>query len=252
MVHPRAFNTLRRIQDGDVSVLDDEEARAELAGPELLLKQLKEMMSRDGADAAINLPDGIHSGLRRQTARGIFFYFTAPRSAGDGSRHFWRYVDANAGQITDNRYTIAQLIACGPEEPRHIGDQEVFLLQEKVIQHILQFEQTTAAKAVVATAPDKLQRELAEEIKNMLRRASVDRLKAKRVLQFLDQPFGRSLINQATELRNSWQKHGDDQRFVDALSVMVDEFGRQAAGAANRPPLAREELSLVCFQLVSS
>ena len=41
VVHPRTFNTLRRIHDEDGSVLDEEEARAELAGPEVLLKELK-------------------------------------------------------------------------------------------------------------------------------------------------------------------------------------------------------------------
>jgi len=252
VVHPRAFNTLRRIQDGDVSVLDEEEARAELAGPEMLLKQLKEMMSRDGVDAAADLPDGIHSGLRRQKAKGLFFYFTAPRSTGDGSRHFWRYVDAQTGEITDNRYTIAQLIACGPTEPRYIGDQDVFALQEKAIEHILQFERITAAKAVVATAPDKLQRELAEEIKNMLRRTSVDRVKAKRVLQFLDEPFSRSLINRASELRADWLKHQNDQQLIDALWTTAEEFGRQAQAAMVSESLQKEHLHLVCFDFIST
>ncbi len=41
VVHPRTYNTLRRIRDEDGTVLDEEEARAELAGPEVLLKQLK-------------------------------------------------------------------------------------------------------------------------------------------------------------------------------------------------------------------
>ena len=50
VVHPRTFNTLRRIRDEDGAVLDEEEARAELAGPEMLLKQLKDLLNRDGAD----------------------------------------------------------------------------------------------------------------------------------------------------------------------------------------------------------
>ena len=48
VVHPRTFNTLRRIRDEDGAVLDEEEARAELAGPEMLLKQLKDVLNRDG------------------------------------------------------------------------------------------------------------------------------------------------------------------------------------------------------------
>src|SRR5207245_9271857 len=47
VVHPRTFNTLRRIRDEDGSVLEEEEARAELAGPELLLKHLKEMLNQE-------------------------------------------------------------------------------------------------------------------------------------------------------------------------------------------------------------
>ena len=63
VVHPRTFNTLRRIREEDGAVLDEEEARAELAGPEMLLKQLKDLLNRDGANTLTTLPNGIHSGL---------------------------------------------------------------------------------------------------------------------------------------------------------------------------------------------
>ena len=78
VVHPRTFNTIRRIRKEDGAVLEEEEARAELAGPEVLLKQLKELLGREGSDAVVDLPDGIHSGLRRQKCYGMFFYFQAP------------------------------------------------------------------------------------------------------------------------------------------------------------------------------
>jgi len=61
-VHPRTFNTIRRIRAEDGAVLDEEEARAELAGPEMLLKQLKDLLNRDGANVLTALPNGIHSG----------------------------------------------------------------------------------------------------------------------------------------------------------------------------------------------
>src|SRR5205807_2917646 len=79
VVHPRTFNTLRRIRDEDGTVLDEEEARAELAGPEMLLEHLKEMLSQDTQAMLEKLPHGIHSGLRRQACQGMFFYFQAPR-----------------------------------------------------------------------------------------------------------------------------------------------------------------------------
>jgi hypothetical protein len=80
-------------------VLDEEEARAELAGPEFLLKQLKDLLNRDGANTLTALPNGIHSGLRREKCFGMFFYFQAPRSDRLGKRHFWRYIDARSYEI---------------------------------------------------------------------------------------------------------------------------------------------------------
>lgn len=124
-VHPRTFNVLRRIEEGDVSVLDEEEARAELAGPEVLLKDPKGMLAKGGGEEVAALPDGIHSGLRRN-ANGMFFYFQAPRANGEGVRHLWRYIDAATGEIGQNRYEIARLIACQADEPRYFGDQDVF------------------------------------------------------------------------------------------------------------------------------
>src|SRR4051794_13752915 len=53
VVHPRTYNTLRRIREEDGEVLDEEEARAELAGPEVLLKQLKDLLNRGGTDALV-------------------------------------------------------------------------------------------------------------------------------------------------------------------------------------------------------
>ena len=40
-------------------------------------------------------------------------------------------------QIADNRFVIANLIACAPDTPRVVGDVDVFALQECVIEHVL-------------------------------------------------------------------------------------------------------------------
>jgi hypothetical protein len=252
VVHPRTFNTIRRIQEGDVTVLDEEEARAELAGPELLLKQLKEMLGREGSRDIVNLPDGIHSGLRRQKAYGMFFYFKAPRLGGEGWRHFWRYIDANTNVITDNRFQIAQLIACQPDEPRYIGDQDVFDLQERVIQGILKEDQTAAAKAIIASTPDQLQLGLAEDLKGALRRGTVDRTQARQAIQFLDQPAGKALLAKLRSLRNAYASHQDDGRLVTDLLTLADEYRKPSSEENGSPALSREELRLVCFEYLST
>ena len=110
-VHPRNFNTLRRIRDEDGSVIEEEEQFTELASNEFLLKQLRDLLDSGGREALDELPDGIHSGLVRPGAKGVFFYFQG-RPADSERLHFWKYYDLKGGNIVDNRYLIASLIAC--------------------------------------------------------------------------------------------------------------------------------------------
>ncbi|MGH7176743.1 MAG: helicase-related protein [Tepidisphaeraceae bacterium] len=251
VVHPRTFNTIRRIQGGDVTVLDEEEARAELAGPELLLKQLKEMLGREGSRDIVNLPDGIHSGLRRQKDYGMFFYFKTPRPGGEGFRHFWRYIDAKTYAISDNRFQIAQLIGCRPDEPRFIGDQDVFDLQERVIQGILKEDQTAAAKAIIASTPEQVQLGLAEDLKGAMRRGTVDRATARQAIQFLDQPAGKALLARLRDVRSAFADHKDDQRLADDLLALADEYRKPSGNEAWSAKITRDNLHLICFEYLS-
>jgi superfamily II DNA or RNA helicase len=255
-VHPRTFNTLRRIRAEDGAVLDEEEARAELAGPELLLKHLKEMLNREAGDSVADLPHGIHSGSRRENCYGMFFYFQAPRASGEGHRHFWRYIDARTHIVEDNRYEIAQRIACQRDEPRYIGDQDVFVLQEKVIEQILSAEREVEAKATSPPTVDPIQQVVSEELKDALRRQSVDRAVAKTCIQFLGQPMGRSLHKKLKDAHDGWAASHDDVALLDAVAVLAAEFSKerprsQAPAWERGPGMRREDLSLVCFEYVT-
>ncbi len=215
-VHPQNFNTLRRIRDEDGAVVEEQEHFAELASNEVLLQQVQQAL----ADAARRkelegLPDGIHSGLARQGARGVFFAFTAPVQKGDGRQHFWRYADLRDGHILDNRYLIANLIVCQPDTDRVVplsGEVDIFELQESVAADIL--EQAQERRAV----------EEAPKIVDPLRSAY--------------QEFSRT---------------NDIQRLIDTLQAMpLDEH---VAAAADTPPnrsLTRDDLHLVCFDYVWS
>ena len=251
VVHPRTFNTLRRIRDEDGAILDEEEARAELAGPEMLLKHLKEMLGQKGSEAVVDLPNGIHSGIRRQKCYGMFFYFQAPRPVGEGKRHFWRYIDARTHEIVDNRYEIAQLIACQPDEPRYIGDQDVFQLQEKVIEDILAANREVEAKAAAPTTVDPIQQTVAEELKDALRRQSIEREAAKTCIRFLGQPMGRSLQLKLRQVHQSWSKERDDEALLAAVHVMATEFGKDRPANGHVGKTRREDLELICFEYVT-
>ncbi len=250
-VHPRTFNTLRRIRAEDGAVLDEEEARAELAGPEALLKHLKEALNQEAGESIADLPHGIHSGLRRDKCHGIFFYFQAPRTSGEGKRHFWRYIDARSHEIKENRYEIAQLISCLPDEPRYVGDQDVFALQEKVIQQILSAEREVEARAAVPAAVDPIQQRVAEELKDALRRQKVDRELAKSAIRFLGQPMGRSLHQKLKSIFEAWSSSGNDVELLAAVALLAEEFSKQKPVGPSLISLRREDLTLVCFEYVT-
>jgi SNF2 family DNA or RNA helicase len=252
VVHPRTFNTLRRIRAEDGAVLDEEEARAELAGPEVLLKHLKEVLHKQAGESIADLPHGIHSGLRRDKCYGMFFYFQAPRITGEGKRHFWRYIDSRSHEIKENRYEIAQLIACLPDEPRYIGDQDVFALQEKVIEQILAAEREVEARAAAPTTLDTIQQTVAEELKDALRRQTVDRDVAKTAIRFLGQPMGRSLHLKLKAIFDSWSSTRDDSGLLAAVALLSQEFSKDKPAGPSQTALRREDLTLICFEYVSS
>jgi len=156
-VHPRNFNTLRRIQEEDGTVIEEEEQFSELASNEFLLQQLRTLLNKEGQDTLETLPDGIHSGLARGRTKGIFFYFKAPDPAGQGHLHFWRYYDLREDRIVDNRYLIANVIACNSDTPRVVADYNVFDLQEKVIADILQSHQRQQAIQAAPKVIDPIQ-----------------------------------------------------------------------------------------------
>src|SRR5207248_10204197 len=129
VVHPRNFNTLRRIEQEDGKVVEEQEQFAELVSSEFLLQNLKNLLDAGMRKMLEELPDGIHSGLAREGAKGVFFYFTAPLNGtssptGNSSsrQHFWRYIDlttdTRGGHIEDNRYVITNLIQCQFDTPR--------------------------------------------------------------------------------------------------------------------------------------
>lgn len=64
----------------------------------------------------------------------------------------------NDGRTTCRSSTeVAQRIACRRDEPRYIGDQDVFALQEKVVAHILSNDLELEARAAAPTTVDPIQ-----------------------------------------------------------------------------------------------
>ncbi|MFZ2491130.1 MAG: helicase-related protein [Thermoanaerobaculia bacterium] len=252
-VHPRNFNTLRRIRDEDDSVIEDEEQQTELVSHEYLQQQVRQLLKAGGEAMLSSLPDGIHSGLMRERAKGVFFYFQAGE---EGNRqHFWRYVDLRDDSVVDNRYVIANLIACKPETPRAVDTElwsGVFGLQERAISSIVESSQQQAAAQVAPRTLDRIQQTVAAIIQQALNRPDVDRADAVESIRFLSRPAMRVQIRKLRELEREYRTTGDLAALLAGVRTLRDTTGGAESTTTHVQRLKREDLRLICFDFVSS
>ena len=255
-VHPQTFNTLKRINDEDNSVIEEEEQFTELASSEVLLQQLRAFLDGGGREAIANIPDGIHSGLQRPGARGVFFYFRG--NNGPKQYNFWKYYDLRTNTILDNRHVLAHLIACSFDTPRivdHETYKTIFEIQEKVLANLLQGQEEKAALQVAPQAIDPLQQTVATIVQQFLNHPQVDRKRAITGIAFLNGPMQNV---QVAELRKIYRLYQQTQSITDliaAIEAMRSEFGAEAKATYDRlsvPKLRREDLRLICFDVLSS
>lgn len=255
-VHPRNFNTLRRIREEDNTVIQEQESLLELASSEALLRELHQHLTDERTRAWLEaLPDGIHSGLHREGERGVFFYFTAPQPRDGGRQHFWRYVDLQTGEVRDNRLLIANLIQCQPDTPRVTGEGEVdiFDLQERAIAHILQSVQAQQAMEAAPKRLNPVQQSLATVLRGYLQHPAHDREELRELMRFLSQPLPGVHVRALRSAHDSFAATRAIEPLLEAVREVRAQVGvvgrrREAAPA----PLRREDLHLVCFDYVWS
>ena len=252
-VHPRNFNTLRRILDEDGSVIEEQEQFAELASNEFLLHQLQNLLDTGAREMLDELPDGIHSGLARAGENGLFFYFTAPGRDGEGRRHFWRYHDFNSGRVVDNRFLIANLIACSPDTPRVVGDCDIFAIQEKVIDDILDSVREQQAIDAAPKILDPLQQTVITLLRGYVNSPAVERHVVRDAMRRLRSPMSHAAIRDLRRVYDNLQRDQNIEPVISHIHSMdAVEPETDPPDPGTHAPLSREDLHLVCFDYVCS
>lgn len=255
LVHPQNFNTLRRIREEDGTVIQEEEQSIELVSNESLAHQLKQMLEGGAREIVAELPDGIHSGLVKPNAKGVFFYFQTRR--GEDRQHFWRYFDLKNRSILDNRYLIANLIQCEPSTLRVVEPdaiRNVFAIQEEVIADILKSVAEQKALEVAPRSIDSVQQTVATAIQGYLNHPEVDRKEAIDLIRFLNQPMLTVQIKSLRAALKDFKAVGQVRQLMDAvrkLRAMLAEPDAPTYGQPDRLQLKREDLKLICFDFLS-
>jgi Helicase conserved C-terminal domain len=264
VVHPQNFNTLRRIEEEDGTVVEEQEQFVELVSSEFLLQNLKDSGMRQMLE---DLPDGIHSGLMRQGARGVFFYFTTQdKQRGQSTtkevrEHYWRYIDLSddkkGGRIEDNRYVITNLIQCQLDTPRVVPfetELDIFALQEKVIASIVQ---SSVEQVAVEEAPkllDPIQQTIATTLRGYINSPAVSRKDIIAAIQRLNEPQPGVYIK---TLRKAFEAFTANNQ-IDELLTAVKSIGAaieppensNVSNPESKSPVKRENLKLICFDYV--
>jgi len=252
-VHPQSFNTLRRIMDEDGSVIEEQEQFAELASNEFLLQQLRTVLESGAREMLEGLPDGIHSGLVRGNEQGLFFYFTAPGTEGEGRRHFWRYCDLKHNRMMDNRFLITNLIACSPDTPRVTGDTDVFAIQDQVIEDILKSVREQQAIEAAPRVLDPLQQTAMTALRGYLNSPAVKRSDVREAMQRLRQPMTHTAIRELRRAYGAFQKDESISGLLSAVRGLTESVACDEQQASPRQkPLSRDDLHLVCWEYVWS
>ncbi len=191
-------------------------------------------------------------------ARGAFFCFQA-EPPGREKMHFWKYVDLKDGGILDNRYLIANLIACDRDTPRVVDAEvfgQVFDLQERAIADIItSFQEQQALEAAPKTI-DPIQQTVATAVQGYINHPDVNRQEALEAIRFLNQPM---MTVQVKQLRSAYKEFQDDgaiESLLQAINTLREKFASQVLNHEQPSTLSparikRSDLQLICFDVVS-
>lgn len=251
-VHPRNFNTLKRIADEDEDVIEEQEAQSELFSTEFLLAALKQVLASSDCNPEL-LPDGIHSGREKEESKGLFFYFTAPAMDESGlKRHFWRYYDVSSGKITENRYEIIRLIQCEPDEPRVMGEVNAFEVQDKVIEDILKSVIGEQAGEIVPSKIDPIQQQIRAWLHNQFDNPEISSDKVRDALKKLSDPLPNPYIKDLKEGIQESQKKSDPNVLFEIITGLDVGNGQSRDKDIEVHPLTKDDLHLVCWEYIWS
>ena len=131
-IHPKVFGIIRRVKDKDNKIFTELEKDA-YGGGEKFYQPLKDYLKRKAVEELEGIPYGVHSGLRKNKFRGIFFYYKYGNDF-----HFWYLYDVESGSILTNKTEIIDFIGCKQQEDRIIPSffEKVYDINKIILEDI--------------------------------------------------------------------------------------------------------------------
>ncbi len=189
----------------------------------------------------------------------MFFYYQYPGATPVQTEHYWRYYDAATGSIEENRLALAELIRCGPDEPRLVDPAlkaDVHRIMAQVEDQILQGSREQES---LQAAPRELsadQSAVLIALQQLLGRPGAERRRILALLASLSQPLLSAPVKELKKALVRFKKNEDAEVFLAGCESVCQKYApapnrAQIAPKATRRPLRGEDLRLICFEYLS-
>lgn len=237
-VDPKEFNAILRIQEQDLSILDELEQASELTVGEFVKQELLDFLKKIGEEKLQRIPLGVGSGMRRGGEHGLFVYLKG------GDRHFWSYYDLTTGRITERKLDIIKLIQCRESTPRVEPNFDVYEVIDKVKAHVInRFKQLQVSPLTFKTPQN--------HIVNLLQTPAVkEQYEVNSLVDYYSTPLPDGMLRR---LRKVWNIYRENTN-IEELVTLLQSFSEENPVAEVMPPkpspteqLQKEDLKLVCW-----
>jgi hypothetical protein len=233
---PQEFNAIRRIAEGDRTLLEELEATSELDVGEFLKQELLDFLKKAGEERLKQIPIGIGSGMQRFGKKGLF---TAVKDQ-VSNRHFWLFYDLSEKKIINRKLEALKLIRCRPDEKRVEPDFDIYEIIDALKQYIVNQTKQMTRKVEALPSPQN-------QVMNWLQAQSSTEERNKLIGYFSKSVTGIAI----KELRNLWREVRTRKISMEdsfsLLNNLADKFPHPEIGAPTLEELKQEDLQIISW-----
>ncbi len=233
-----------RIASEDQTYIDEKEAELDAFSGEVFREELRQALMAAREDELRALPWGIGSGFRSAKALGVVF------AARAGTRIEWRYVPLDEGELSADRLALLGVARCTPATLRALPDDvraRLFELWNAAREAILKDRQDELDPAQRAAAVPKAQR---DAVALLLNATTVEPAVQERVIEALQAPWPLTVSRSLRTILD--RRDATDRAKAEQVVAFVETEGLRAPRVVVEPPVTRDDIHLVCYQVVSA
>ena len=233
---------IERIAAEDESIIEEKESELDAFSGEVFREELRQALMAARERELRELPWGIGSGFSSDRARGVVF------AARAGSRVEWRYVPIAEGSLSDNRLELLGMVRCTPETLRQLRDSskgQLYALWERARDDIYAEYVAEQDPAQRAAAVPKAQRDAVQVLYGSNR---LEQAVQEHAIEALQVPWPPTVSRTLRQILDRPDASLDAK--AEQIAAFVRAEGLRAPALPIEPPITRDDIHLICYQVV--